>query len=171
MTRIAVLVGLLISCAPARQPAVSPPAPSALAALEATRDLDGVVVGAAPAKTTIVVLFASWCTHCRAELATLDAIRASHPQLRILGVNYKGHEEYDHRGNAAAVRAYVAANAAWLRVVPCDDGLFSTLGSPPKIPTLFVYDAQGKLVETYDRRDRPEPTAGDLEPLLRRLGV
>jgi thiol-disulfide isomerase/thioredoxin len=139
--------------------------------LEAMRDLDGKPVGASPARATIVVLFASWCVHCRAELHTLDALRATHPQLRILGVNYRAHEEYDHRGNASAVRSYVEANAPWLRVVPCDDGLYSQLGSPPKIPTLFVYDGSGALVETFDRRERPEPTADELEPLLHRLGA
>lgn len=169
MGRIAVLALALFCCAPAPRRAVSSASP--LVTLEAMPDLDGAKVGASQAKATIVVLFASWCVHCRSELATLDALRAAHPQLRILGVNYRAHEEYDHRGNAEAVRAYVAANAPWLRVVPCDDGLYSQLGSPPKIPTLFVYDQSGALVETFDRRERPEPTADELEPLLRRLGA
>jgi len=159
----------LVCCAPAPRHAVS--SGTTLGTLEAMPDLDGKPVGASPAKATIVVLFASWCVHCSHELATLDALRAAHPQLRILGVNYKGHEEYDHRGNAGAVRAYVLANAPWLRVVPCDDGLYSQLGSPPKIPTLFVYDGSGALVETFDRRERPEPSADELEPLLHRLGA
>jgi len=169
MLRIAVLTLALFCCAPAPRHAVS--ASGALATLEAMPDLDGKPVGASPANATIVVVFASWCEHCHNELATLDSLRAAHPQLRILGVNYRGHEEYDHRGGADAVRAYVAANAPWLRVVPCDDGLYSELGSPPKIPTLFVYDATGGLVEIFDRRERPEPTAAELEPLLRRLGA
>jgi thiol-disulfide isomerase/thioredoxin len=169
MTRMAVLTLALFCCAPAPRHAVS--SRSVLATLEAMPDLDGKPVGPSPAKATVVVLFASWCVHCRAELHTLDALRAAHPQLRILGVNYRAHEEYDHRGNASAVRSYVEANAPWLRVVPCDDGLYSQLGSPPKIPTLFVYDGSGALVETFDRRERPEPTADELEPLLHRLGA
>lgn len=169
MIRIAVLALALVCCAPAPRHAVS--SAGIIATLEAQPDLDGATIGASPAKATIVVVFASWCAHCRAELRALDALRAAHPQLRIVGVSYKGHEEYDHRGNPEALRAYVAANAPWLRVVPCDDALFTQLGSPPRIPTLFVYDATGALVETFDRRERPEPTADELEPLVRRLGA
>ena len=53
--------------------------------------------------------------HLRA--ATLADLRASHPGMRILGLNYKGHEEYNRWGSSDAVRAYVAEHASWLRVV------------------------------------------------------
>jgi hypothetical protein len=93
---------------------------------------------------------------CR-ELDTLAKLRQ--PGVQILGLNYRGHEEYDGRGNADAVRRYVATNAPWLRVVPADDQLFELLGQPPKVPTLYVYDRHGALVTIYDRRDRAMPTS------------
>jgi thiol-disulfide isomerase/thioredoxin len=116
-------------------------------------------------------VFASWCEHCRTELDVIAKLRAQHPALRVLGANYKGHEEYDHRGSASAVRAYVAANAPWLRVVPIDDAVFAVLGRPPTVPTMFVYDHAGALIGTFDRRERTMPDAAELDALLRRLGA
>jgi hypothetical protein len=37
------------------------------------------------------------------------------------------------------------------------------------VPTIFVYDSRGKLVETFDRRDRPAPREQELDDLLRSL--
>jgi thiol-disulfide isomerase/thioredoxin len=144
----------------------------AYARLEASATLDGgAVADVAPAPAaTVVVVFASWCGHCRDELAAIDVVRARHRDVRTLGVNYRPHEEYDHLGDAAKVRAYVDAYAPWLIVVPADDTLFAALGRPPKVPTIYVYDRAGRLVEVYDRRTRPMPTAADLDAVLDRIG-
>lgn len=154
--------------APVRVPAPAPP--SLLARLEAAPDAQGMPVGATTAPATLVVVFASWCTHCHRALAMLDTVRAAHPGVRVLGLNYRGHEEYAQRGSAEAVRTYVAANAPWLRVVPADDALFTALGRPPTVPTILVLDRAGRVRATYDRRERPVPTADELGALLARLG-
>jgi len=170
--RVALFVWMLIACTDV--PVAAPPqhrSNGGLAQLEAARDLDGVVVGKSAARATVIFVFASWCGNCHHELAVLDQLRPGHAGMRVLGVNYRGHEEYDGRGNAAAVRRYVAANAPWLRVVPADERLFDVLGRPPKIPTMFIYDRNGMLVETYDRRDRTLPDAAELRDLLRRIGA
>ena len=160
---------LLAACVTRPLQRISPP-PGALARVEASADLDGKPVGTSDAQATIVVLLASWCEHCKAELAEIDSLRAAHPRLRILGVNYKGHEEYDHRGSPAAIRAYVTARP-WLRIVPADDALFSALGSPPMVPTMFVFDRGGALSATFDRRARAMPDAAELSALLAPLGA
>ncbi|MEO8842358.1 MAG: TlpA disulfide reductase family protein [Kofleriaceae bacterium] len=117
---------------------------------------------------TLVIVFASWCPHCRDELVELDSIRAHH--VRMLGVNYRGHEEYDHRGNSVAVRAF-ADRTPWLRIVPIDDAVFAALGSPSQIPTMYLFDRAGALVETYDRRTRTPPSRDELVAALARLGA
>ncbi len=156
-----------------------------LAHILASRDLDGAVVGDSDGagaggppgttplatRATVVILFASWCPHCHDEIQLLDALRAAHPGLRVIGLNYRGHEEYDARGNAAAVRNYRRHFAPWMRVVPADERLFDEIGRPPKIPTMFVYDAGGALVQVYDRRVRAMPDGAELEGLLARLGA
>jgi thiol-disulfide isomerase/thioredoxin len=122
-------------------------------------------------RATVVVVFASWCTHCHDEIAVLDTLRGAHPAMRVIGVNYRGHEEYDRRGDSEAVRNYVRNFAPWMRVVPIDEALFDELGRPPKIPTLYVYDARGALIETFDRQYRDQPGAAELDALLARLGA
>jgi thiol-disulfide isomerase/thioredoxin len=139
--------------------------------IEASTDLDGKLVGNTRARATIVVLMASWCGHCRTQLVQLAAIQQAHPKLRVLGVNYKAHEEYDNRGNAAQLRAYVGENVPWLRVVPAGEPLFDALGRPPFVPAVWVYNANGELVQFFDRREREPPTVDELETLLARLGA
>ncbi len=97
-----------------------------------------------------------------------DGLRGQHPHVRWLGLNYKPHEEYDQRGNASAVRA-LADETPWLRIVPADDALFAAFGSPPKVPTIFVYNSKGVLVATFDRREREAPREQELDDLLRSL--
>ena len=163
------LVLFAIACT--APPPMHPVAVSALTQAEGAVALDGAPVGHADVRAVIVIAFASWCEHCHDELAILDHLRASHHSLRILGLNYKGHEEYDHLGGAAEVRRYVAEHAPWLRVVPAEDALFAAFGSPAKIPTMYVYDASGTLVETFDRSRREQPDEPELEALLARLGA
>jgi len=161
----------LAACASApapRPPPIATPA-GPLARIEASVDAGGTIVGSSDARATIVVLFASWCGHCRAQLRELAQVRDAHPDARILGLNYKAHEEYDGRGSSDTVRAYVRAHAPWLRVVPADDALFTALGRPPFVPTVLVYDRAGALIARFDRRDRGPPDAAELAQLLARL--
>lgn len=169
MRWLAVLVLVACTSTPAPVPPAAPP--TLLAKLEASADLDGQLVGPSDAPATIAVVFASWCSHCKTELAILDGLRVSHPGVRVLGINVRAQEEYADRGSTEAVRAYVLASAPWLRVVPADDALFTALGRPPKVPTLYVFDRRGALVETFDRRTRAMPTADELDRLLRQLGA
>lgn len=159
----ALLVAVVLTgCAATSRP---PAASGVVAQLAASRDLDGVLVGASD-RPTLVVVFASWCPHCKEEFVELEALRAHH--VRLLGVNYRGHEEYDHRGNSAAVRAF-AARTPWLRVVPVDDALFAALGSPPLIPSIYVFDRTGALVAAYSRKDRTPPDRAELAAVIDKL--
>jgi thiol-disulfide isomerase/thioredoxin len=168
---IGLLLALSCSGTPGTQVTPDRRPPSVLGNIEASTDLDGAPDGASAARATVVITFASWCEHCKAQLTVIDSLRAAHPKLRILGVNYKAHEEYAARGSDAAMRAYLAANAPWLRVVPADEALFTALGRPPKVPTIFVFDHTGALAAQYDRRQRTMPDAAELGALLVRLGA
>jgi hypothetical protein len=169
MLRIVVLLAL-VGCPSGPEPQRPQPT-GPLAMIEASADLEGKLVGPTTARATIVVLMASWCSHCRAQLDLLAALRDAHPGTRILGVNYKGHEEYDNRGNPELLRAYVAKTVPWLRVVPAGEPMFRALGRPPFVPAVWVFDPAGKLVAFYDRRVRAPPTREELETVLAKLGT
>ena len=175
--RVVAIALMLASCVvDPPPPQYAAPSRNVLADLLAAPDLDGRAAasdnapGAQPA-ATVVIVFASWCTHCHDEIAVLDQLRMMHPGLRVLGVNYRGHEEYDARGSSQQVRNYVRNFAPWMRVVPVGEDLFTELGRPPKVPTLYVYDARGALVTTYDRQLRDQPDRNELEALLVRIGA
>ena len=161
---------LLVACAAHPQQRISPPAPGALALVETATDLAGKPIGASPAHSTVVIVLASWCEHCAAEIATLDTLRKLHPDLRIIGVSYHEHENYDHRGNPEALRRY-AGNHSWLPIVLADDALFEALGSPPMIPAVFVFDHAGGLIGHFDRRTSAEPNRREIEDVLARAGA
>ena len=137
-----------------------------MAQLEASRDLDGNVVGASDAPATVVMVMASWCSACRDEIGVFDRLRAAHPRVRWLAVNYKQHEEYDQRGNAEAIRA-LARTVPWLRVVPADEALFTAVGRPAKIPSVLVFDHDGQVLAQYQRAVRGAPGQTELDDLLR----
>ncbi len=166
----AMVLVLAVSCAATPVASERPP-PSVLGNIAGSADLDGAPIGPSAARATIVVVLASWCEHCKRELAVIASLRAAHPRLRILGVSYTAHEEYAARGSPSALRAYLAAHAPWLRVIPADDALFAALGSPPKVPTIYVFDHAGALAARYDRRHRAMPDATELRALLVRLGA
>lgn len=171
---VAFLASVSIACGPTTgsTQGTAPPRhrPAPLSLVESARDLDGALVGATGAPATLVVSFASWCVPCKNALAMIGALRERHPRVRIIGVNYVRHEEYASRGSSDAVRAYVRDSAPWLRVVPIGDDVFQALGRPPKVPTMFVFDRAGLLVETFDRRAREMPDATELAALFARLG-
>jgi thiol-disulfide isomerase/thioredoxin len=167
---IRVLVLALLAACPAPERPQPPPPTTPLSIIEASPDLDGKIVGPSTARATIIVLMASWCGHCKTQLAQLADIRTRHPFTRVLGVNYKGHEEYDNRGNATLLRAYLEP-MPWLRVVPAGEKLFDALGRPPFVPAVWVYGARGDLIKFYDRREREPPSVDEIEALLVRLGA
>jgi thiol-disulfide isomerase/thioredoxin len=149
----------------AAAPAITDPR-DAYPLLTSAADLDGNAVGAAGDRTTIVIVFASWCGHCRVEMDILAELMARRADARVVGVNFRHHEEYDGRGDSAEVRAFVAERAPFMTVVPAGEDLFYALGSPPRVPTMFIYDAQGQLIASYDPKVRPSPGYGELRALL-----
>jgi len=141
-----------------------------VALLDRAMDIDGLVVGPlAEGKATVAIVFASWCGHCRNELRELAVLRAERTDVRYLGINYVAHEEYDGRGDSAAVRAMRDDLAPWMRVIPADETLWTQLGRPPKVPTLYIFDRHGTLAKTYDRRVDPLPTFDELDRLIASL--
>lgn len=139
-----------------------------LRAVEASVDLEGSLVGPLDLtqSATVAMVFASWCGHCRTELPVIAALKERHPSVRVLGINYRAHEEYGGRGGPIEVRAFVSDQAPWLRVVPVDEVVWSSLRRPARVPAIYVFDRAGALVRTFDPRTNRLPTLEELEAVL-----
>jgi hypothetical protein len=161
----------LVGCTPVYAPPAAPQPVARRGApgwqtLARARDLDGRVVGEVPGRATIAVVFASWCGHCRHQIAQLAEVIDGREDVRVLGINFLHHEEYDDRGDSQAVRDYLAAEAPWMQVVPAGERLWRELGSPSKVPTIYVFDDAGELRRVWDRRSGELPTYSDLVAVL-----
>lgn len=132
----------------------------------ASKTIEGEVLPIREAPVALVV-FASWCGHCKKELGELGRLRQKHPNLRIIGVN--AYEDFQGISNRDKLKRYIADNAPWLtEIVSADSERLADFGGVPKIPTLFLYDAQGGVVEEYRRNQRPAPTPEELEAAILR---
>jgi thiol-disulfide isomerase/thioredoxin len=149
---------------PGKQPARTPAdLDRGFEAVLASVDLDGQRVGQVPDKeVTALVVFASWCGPCRAELAVLGELSQDEPRLRVIGINYLAYEEYADRSDDRTLRAFLAENAPWLQVVRAGDELMDALGRPQKVPSLFLFDRSGRLMRAYLRARRRPPTKEEL---------
>lgn len=134
-------------------------AEAGLAALAKRTDMNGgkLAVGG---DATVVVVFASWCGPCRKELAALGQLRESRPNVRIIGLN--AYEEFESYSDEKKLGKFLAGNAPWLTVVRDDGTLLKRFGGVPKIPTVFVYDRDGKVVHEFRRNKRPPPDKREL---------
>jgi thiol-disulfide isomerase/thioredoxin len=164
----AVLALVATACAAPRAAPTSALAPDpAYARLEDASDLDGRSVGplAGGQHATLVIVFASWCGHCRHELAVLGDLVRDEPALRVVGVN--AYETWSQLSDETRLREFLASTAPWLRVVHGDEALLGALGGVPKIPSLFLFDRHGRLVEDWRRQERAPPDLPDLRAAIR----
>ena len=155
----------LLGCASTSTNTVAQPAPG-YQSVVASVDLRGHTVGPAEGETaaTVVIVFASWCNPCRQELRMLGKMRSEQPRMRVVGVN--AYEEYANRSDMVRLQSFLDAEAPWLQVVPANQELMASLGTPQKVPSMFVYRRDGTLAQSFLRALGPPPDEAQLRALL-----
>jgi len=125
------------------------------------RTLDGRAVGSAGlrGRVTLVEFWATWCPPCRSTLGWLDRLaRERADRVAVVGVAIESEE--------AAVREMAAPFGA-LSVALDDGRIASQFGDVSSVPTLFVFDREGRAVAAF--YGAPDDLHARVEELLERL--
>jgi thiol-disulfide isomerase/thioredoxin len=110
-------------------------------------------------KVVIVTFFASWCQPCREEFAHLRALYATYHKdgLEIIAVNL--FEDFDNLSDAAQLRKYLQLTQPPFTIVTGNDAISRQFGTITRIPTLFVFDRQGRrALHFVNEPDGRQPT-------------
>lgn len=96
-------------------------------------------------KIVLVSFFASWCPPCNLEFRHLrDAHAAYHKQgLRIVAINYF-EDLAGFADGGARLDRFITRHAPWYSVVKGNDALAKKFADVTRIPTVFIFDRQGK---------------------------
>lgn len=108
-------------------------------------DIDGVPVSTAAWKGKVVLLnfWATWCPPCRAEVPMLVDLAARYKdRVQIVGVSLDdGPEE---------VKAFVKDQGINYPVVMASREILAEYGGVPALPTLFVVNPDGNVVQKHE---------------------
>ena len=135
--------------------------PDAAPAFE-LKDLDGQTVSLAEAKGKIVLLnfWATWCGPCRAEIADLvDLQKRYADKFEIIAL---ATDEDD----ADEVRRFVIKSGINYRVAMTSDEVRRDYGGISALPTSFMIDAQGRIVQKHVGLNDPAIYELELKAML-----
>lgn len=100
-------------------------------------------------KVLIVTFFASWCPPCRQEFADLSAVYRQYRQagLEVVAINL--FEDFDNFSDDERLAAFLELTQPPFTVVKGNDAISQQFGTIRRIPSLFVFDRQGRQVLAF----------------------
>jgi len=109
------------------------------------RDLDGRAIVSAgwKGKVILVNFWATWCPPCREEIPALVALQEKYrDQLQIIGIS-------EDEGSIDGVRRFAAARRINYPIVMLTPELERTFPGVNALPTTFVVDREGRVVQKH----------------------
>jgi cytochrome c biogenesis protein CcmG/thiol:disulfide interchange protein DsbE len=109
------------------------------------KSLDGKPVNLASARGKVVLLnfWATWCGPCRMEVPDLVALQTKYgDRLQVIGLVVDDEDE-------AAVRAFAKRYAINYPIAMATNEMRIRFGGVPALPTSFIIDAQGRVVQKH----------------------
>jgi cytochrome c biogenesis protein CcmG, thiol:disulfide interchange protein DsbE len=117
-------------------------------------DLDGKTITsqALRGKVVLVNYWATWCPPCRAEIPDLVELQAKYKDdLVVLGIS-------EDEGPVETVRAFVAEHKVNYFIAMSTPELSKVFKGVAALPTTFVLDREGKIVQRHVGQLDPETT-------------
>lgn len=136
--------------------------PDPAPALSSLKDLTGKPVSLADAKGKVVLLnfWATWCGPCRAEIPDLNELQEKYKdQLEIIGLAV----DVD---DPAALPKFVKNADMRYRVAVASDDVRAKYGGIAALPTSFVIDTQGRVVQKHVGLNDPALYDAEIRALL-----
>jgi peroxiredoxin len=137
-------------------PGLPPSAAAGTAPAFTLNDIHGKSVSLADFKGKVVVLdfWATWCPPCRREIPDFVSIQKEYEErgVQIVGIALD---------ELPKVQAFAKDNGMNYPVLMGDDGVVARYGGVEGIPTTFIIDRSGKIVERFEGF-RPRSTFVDV---------
>jgi thiol-disulfide isomerase/thioredoxin len=111
----------------------------------AVKGMDGKTVSLAAAKGKVVLLnfWATWCGPCRMEVPDLVELQTKYKdRLQVIGLVVDDTDE-------EAVRAFAKRYAINYPIAMATDEMRIRFGGVPALPTSFIIDAQGRIMQKH----------------------
>jgi cytochrome c biogenesis protein CcmG/thiol:disulfide interchange protein DsbE len=125
-------------------------------------DLDGETISTADWKGKVVLLnfWATWCPPCRAEIPMLIQLKDLYKdRLVVVGVSLDDDPVED-------VKKFAASNRFNYPVIMATRELITEYGGVPALPTTFVINPDGKVVQKHIGLYRSSVYEGEIRALL-----
>ena len=124
-------------------------------------------------KVVLVSFFASWCPPCNTEFQHLRTAQAAYHKagLRIVAINY-----FEDLGGfadgGARLDRFLQRHTPWYSVIKGNDLVAKQFANVTRIPTVFLFDRQGRLALHFIHRwksARTNLTMAELHAAIRPL--
>ena len=135
---------------------------------------DGVLPGSLKNRSVVVTFFASWCPPCTDEFKALNHVRAKFGPENVSIVAVNLFEKWGGKENPVRMARFLKRTKPQFHVIKGSKKIAKAFGNIERIPSLVVYDPQGKEVWRFIHlrgAKKMSATADEIEAALVEAGA